>query len=346
MTTNATAERRAVRRYRHDMTGFVDFLHDWMPRYSLGEVGQYTRHLGKSGYDSSRSDAYAVTGMANIRYMLAEFPTDPDERQAWVDSLQSFQDPETGVFLDQTHSDYHTTAHTIAALELFEARPLHPLHFLEPLRTTEALHEFLDSQDWSWPWGTSHNPAGAASAVAITEMFGADWLADWCDWLDREVDPTTGLWRNGMMLSTRDNPGFFANLGGAFHYHFVYEHLRQPWPYPERVIDSALTMLYDSATPFALQSVSFKEIDLVFCLNRARRQTPYRFDDVTAALSEMADRVATLLSDPGHLASPQLDDVHQTFGAVCAVAELQRALPGVIHTPRPLRLVLDRRPFI
>jgi hypothetical protein len=28
------------------------------------------------------------------------------------------------------------------------------------------------------------------------------------------------------------------------------------------------------------------------------------------------------------------------------VAELQQALPGLIRTERPLRLVLDRRPFI
>jgi hypothetical protein len=34
------------------------------------------------------------------------------------------------------------------------------------------------------------------------------------------------------------------------------------------------------------------------------------------------------------------------FGAVCALAELQRALPGEIRSERPLRLVLDRRPFI
>lgn len=41
-----------------------------------------------------------------------------------------------------------------------------------------------------------------------------------------------------------------------------------------------------------------------------------------------------------------IDDLHMTFGALCAVAELQLALPGEIRTPRPLLLVLDRRPFI
>jgi hypothetical protein len=39
-------------------------------------------------------------------------------------------------------------------------------------------------------------------------------------------------------------------------------------------------------------------------------------------------------------------DLHRVFGAACALAELQRAVPGLLRTPRPLRLVLDRRPFI
>jgi len=33
---------------------------------------------------------------------------------------------------------------------------------------------------------------------------------------------------------------------------------------------------------------------------------------------------------------------HRLFGAACALA----ALPGRLRSPRPLRLVLDRRPFI
>ena len=41
-----------------------------------------------------------------------------------------------------------------------------------------------------------------------------------------------------------------------------------------------------------------------------------------------------------------LDDLHRLFGAVCALAELQQAAPGVLASDPRLRLVLDRRPFI
>jgi hypothetical protein len=42
----------------------------------------------------------------------------------------------------------------------------------------------------------------------------------------------------------------------------------------------------------------------------------------------------------------EFNDLHCLFGAVCAIAELQKALPGTLETTVPLKLVLDRRPFI
>ncbi len=44
--------------------------------------------------------------------------------------------------------------------------------------------------------------------------------------------------------------------------------------------------------------------------------------------------------------SAKMDDLHLLFGAICCVAELQRFLPGSVITDKPLKLVLDRRPFI
>ncbi len=332
--------------YTHDLSPFVEFLDGWLTGYALGPTGSYTRHLHRTGYDSTHPDAYGCADAANILYMLGRLPADPGERAAWVASLQSFQDPATGIFTDGSHSTYHTTAHCTAALELFEARPAHRLTFLSELRDPDRLRAFLDALDWDRPWPASHDAAGAASALAITGEAAPGWFETYFDWFNAEADPDTGMWRRGRMLPVDEWPGLFSNLGGSFHYHFVYDYFRQPWPYPDRVIDTSLSLLYDSAGSFAETEIGFKDIDLVFCLSRARRQTAHRFDEVGAALSLLADRVAALLRDPDYLASDHLDDVHTTFGAVCTVAELQRAVPGSLGTPVPLRLVLDRRPFI
>lgn len=351
MTTSSTAPTNTAPtntapRTRHDLRGFTEWLPQWLERYRLDRPGSYTRHLAADAHHTGRPDPYGSAGAANILYTLGILPSSADERAAWVTSLQSFQDPTTGRFDDATHSRFHTTAHLSAALELFEARPAHRLTFLDELTDPTAITGFLDGLDWSNPWRSSHDGAGSASALILTDAVGPEWTAAYLDWLDAEVDPDTGVWRRGTMLPLDQWPGRFANLGGAFHYHFVYEHLRQPWPAVEALIDTCLTLLYDSACEFAIHDVGFRDIDLVFCLSRARRQTTHRSDEVAEALSLLVDRVVALLDDPAYRESAAFDDVHVAFGALCALAELQRAVPGAILTTKPLRLVLDRRPFI
>jgi hypothetical protein len=40
------------------------------------------------------------------------------------------------------------------------------------------------------------------------------------------------------------------------------------------------------------------------------------------------------------------NDLHLLFGCACCLAELQQFMPGIVITEKPLKLVLDRRPFI
>lgn len=92
--------------------------------------------------------------------------------------------------------------------------------------------------------------------------------------------------------------------------------------------------------------VSFAEVDWVYCLNRSRRQTPHRFEEATDELKKFADMYIDFLNSIDYDKDEDFNDLHLLFGMVCALAELQQALPGYICTERPLRLVLDRRPFI
>jgi hypothetical protein len=49
-----------------------------------------------------------------------------------------------------------------------------------------------------------------------------------------------------------------------------------------------------------------------------------------------------------HVASrpAPFEDLHALNGTMSAFAELQQAVPGLLRTERPLKLILDRRPFI
>ena len=64
------------------------------------------------------------------------------------------------------------------------------------------------------------------------------------------------------------------------------------------------------------------------------------------ALRDFAKGFTAYLVRADEEADESLDDLHTLFGAACALAELQQALPGEMNSTVPLRLVLDRRPFI
>ena len=139
------------------------------------------------------------------------------------------------------------------------------------------------------------------------------------------------------------------HMAGSFHYFFNMQWARRPFRYPERVINSCLDMLAESASGggFPLgRLVGFAEIDWFFCVNRALRQCGHRFADAQDGIETLGRRLAEFLLALDPHDDDGLNDLHALFGTLCALAELQQALPGLVRTARPLKLVLDRRPFI
>lgn len=329
-----------------DARNFIDAVAEIVSRHRL-DSGAYARWLWQNdvGDRDLGVNEYGCADAANILYSIGTFPA-PERRQAWVDVLVPRQDPSTGLFREATHDPIHTTAHCLAALELFDARPLHALTALSGLRQPGAMEEFLDALDWRWnPWGESHKGAGVYAALLLAGEMSAETEDRYFGWLWDEADPETGLWRKGCVDSA-PREFLFHHLAGSFHYLFNHEHARRPLRYPERMIDTCLRIHDERLFPPLGRSVGFAEIDWVYCLSRAVRQCGHRFAACRRALQGFAvDYVAHLTSlDPA--ADDGLNDLHQLFGSVCALAELQQAVPGLLRTRRPLRLVLDRRPFI
>lgn len=127
---------------------------------------------------------------------------------------------------------------------------------------------------------------------------------------------------------------------------FNHEAERRPLRYPEKVIDSCLKLMEDPAASHMIEKCTFIEIDVVYTLTRAMRQTPYRFYEGKTALEDFAEKYVNFMLSIDYETDDSFNDLHMLFGAVCCLAELQAALPGKMLTTKPLRLVLDRRPFI
>jgi hypothetical protein len=302
--------------------------------------GEYCRFLPE---ENSVPNEYGCADAANILYSIGKIERCPERRLAAVKALQAMQDPETGLFQEETHHPLHTTAHCLAALELFDAGAFYPVKAVQQYSDPE---KFLDALAWeSDPWNESHKGAGLFSILALTGMLTLEWQEKYFANLDRNADPENGVSRKNAARSGKAE--LAAHMAGNFHYFFCYHHARHPFPYPEKAIDSCIR-LYQERRLFGNfgEKFTFLEVDWVFTLLRCSRQTPHRFEDVRSNLRDFAVKYHKFLTETNWNNAIGGNDLHAIFGMITAVAELQLALPGEIITEIPLKNVLDRRPFI
>lgn len=317
--------------------------------HKLESEGEYTRWLWQNDGKTRELglNEYGCADAVNILYAIGEFPNTEESRTAHIKALQNMQSSETGLFTEATHHPIHTTAHCIAALELFDAKPIYSLKDLMKYATNDGVKALLESLDWKGnPWDMSHRGAGIYAAMVLSDSVDSEWEDTYFNWLWENADPETGFWRKDAVLS--GDVFVFAHLAGTFHYMFNHEYAKRPLRYPDKVIDTCLDLYNENKTGqvnFGKQ-ITFAEIDWVYCINRASRQTPHRFVECKNALEKFANRFIEYLDGIDEKTHDGFNDLHMLFGTVCCLAELQQALPGVIKTKKPLKLVLDRRPFI
>lgn len=319
--------------------------------HKLPEPGAYTRWLWLDDYARSYHlnvgrNEYGCADAANIQYTIGCFPQDPAERAAALKVLQDFQDPETGMFREATHHPIHTTAHCTGAIELFDAVPRYPLTELSQYLDTAKLAEFMENLDWFGnPWCASHQGAGVYAALYNARMTTLEWRDFYFRWLNDHVDPETGYSIIGGVKSAIQPE--YHHLNGWFHYLFNYVNGREAFPMPEKLVDACIDLYRNKklGETFCVWT-GFAELDWIFTINRASRQTPHRFHESRELIRDFADRYFDYFFALDEQTDNGFNDMHCLFGMASCLAEIQLALPGEVKTTVPLKSVLDRRPFV
>ena len=330
-----------------DIEPIIEKMRKTVASHRLSREGEYTRwlHALPAG-EQPRLNEYGVADAANILYTIGDFKPEQDFRDGFVNALKSLQHQDTGLFQEPTHFPMHTTAHCTAALELFDEKPAESETVRQYL-DIKKLYEYLESLEWlKSPWNNSHKGAGIYVAMMLSGLGTREWENAYFDWFKKEADPVTGLWRKGYVNAPGSAP-VFEHMAGSFHYLFNHQYAARPLQYPDKMIDTNLELYRTKALPdyFGIRC-GFIEIDWIFCLTRASRETPHHYYEVREALRDFAGKYFDYLESVDPEKDAYFDDLHMLFGASCAVAELYRALPGEFSAKKPPRLVLDRRPFI
>lgn len=328
----------------HDIRRFIRDAEEIVRRHHLGRSGEYCRWITQDAKGSRDLGCtpYGSANAANILYTIGALP-EGDEREGLIRVLQDFQDAETGLFTNPGNYETHTTAFLSGALYLLGAKPRHQAHALRKYEGREALHRFMDDIDWAnAPWLGSHLGAGIYASMVLTGTATDEWEDDYFAWLDANADPDTGLWKRGLLTGAPR----FHYIAAAFHYVFSCEHARRALPFPEALLDTCIRAYRDGECIDFTRELGWPDIDFAYLLARVQRRCGVRFGETQQILREIADGLIGQLQRMDPLTSEPLNDLNTLFAIVCALAVLQDALPGYIRTSRPLKLVLDVRPFL
>lgn len=237
-----------------------------------------------------------------------------DALRAWADYINAWQDPKTGLFVGpeiasqelespkhtREHLLHHLTAHALPALHLLGARPRYRLVFAHQFIDLAYLQHWLEARDWRDAWLEGNNLLFIGQFLIYLRDFEQVEVAEraldlYFDWLDREVDPATGLWgTNGYC------PSAWALYGG-YHQLLVYHYEQHPIRSPERLVDIALSLQHPdggfclSGGGGACEDVDAVDI-LVNMYERANYKRPQIRRALRRALSSILDKQ---LSDGG-----------------------------------------------
>lgn len=333
-----------------DLRPFIERVKNTLAAHYSQDSGTYDRFLSGRKPSSTEADVYGTADAANLIYTINEQPTDSGSRKLWIDALQSFQDAESGMFHGLHHHELHSTAFAISALELFDAKPKHFLHKLSGLLEQEALYLFMDQLDWiHQPWAESQKGSGIYACMVLSGAASTQWEDSYFSWLQEQADPVTGLWRKGCILNDDLSPKgapLFHHIAGSFHYLFNLAYRNKSIPYPDRIIDSCLELYRRGEWEHSGRALSFMEVDWVYTISSCMKQTDYRSDEAEALLRKTSEPFVQYAAELGAEAEEPLEDLHSLCGAVSGLAAIQEAMPDLVHTDKPLQLVLNRRPFL
>ncbi len=302
--------------------------------------------------------AIALYGSADVACILYTLDRlDPGERAAeWLDALSQFQDPTSTFFIDASGmlSTAHNTGFVTAAMQLFEPElrngemPPIAMTFGELMGAPADAERYASTLDWrNNCYEAGENLIGHASTFFNVKGMVAE---DWFEWLVEFIEGTKLDAANGMVGIDKPPAGDGDQIGGTLHFDFFWAALGRRLPFAAERAKALLGLqlpdgLWDPNNPWWLT------FDSVYMLGRTLPDLP---DGEAAGVRAAIGRaVSTLAARAADAARRRIDFVepwigaHMLTGALSLFACAQQIL-GIerIVTDRPLRLVLDRRPYI
>ena len=290
------------------IANYLSFDFSSIKRLTLGYLSSL--HMeGGNDYEYAYTYGHTKTNIYNSTYacaLLAMYNELSDKPLSlltgWIDYFNSFQDPESGLFIDPSirnehfdNSDWwgarHLVPQIISAYTALGARPRHQFHWAKPFYNVSVLDQMIDSCDWTTAIPDENDIDNKIMNIGVAMQYQRDfWQDDEAaraltylkNLLIEKTNPATGLWGGYNSNDPYELPRMIQ-----FAYHllriFIYDH--DPIENPEKIIDLTLASqnVYGGFGE-KLNSSACEDIDAVDILIYLSRQTNYRSNDISIAI--------------------------------------------------------------
>jgi len=336
-----------------DLRPFEEWLfEEFVPSLRTGpDAGSYAARLGED-----TTALYGSADVACILYTLGQLDCTPAVAQGWLATLGSFQESQSGFFVDDRGglTTAHNTGFAVAAMQLLQpdlrngVLPVAPLTFAGKIADPAEAERFAATLDWH---GNCYEAGEILVGHAATFFNVADTVPQqWFAWLVDYIESTKFDTANGMVGLDKPPAGDMDQIGGTLHFDFMWSALGRTLPFPEARASALLGLqrpdgLWSELNPWWLT------FDSVYMLGRTIAELETGLADrVRDAVARALSAVVPRALDPAHrhadFVVPWMG-AHTATGAISMFACAQRVLGADrVLTRRPLQLVLDRRPYI
>lgn len=270
---------------------------------------------GTGGWTSTPAGAVTLYGtcyaLMSRRWLGERSPLTPLTR----DFILGGQDAATGYFIGpelrswsppagSTHDREHLMLHltcsaVLPVLNEHGLEPGAPLHCARAFLGPDFLLAWLERRDLRAAWLEGNNILFAGQLILYMRDHGepergAQALRIWFEWLDRSIDPATGLWGSDRGCST------FEAMCGGYHQLLLYYYEKYPIRYPQALVDTTLALQHsDGGFALELGGGACEEVDAVDILVNLYKLHDYRRPDIRRSLRRCLRLLLSLQNPDG-----------------------------------------------
>lgn len=241
---------------------------------------------------------YASCFAAMSLNYIGALTTNQSARTDWVDYINSWQDPKTGLFVgpelrdvdlsnnthDLEHLKLHLTCQAIPALTALGEKPAGNIEFAHRFTERKYLLQWLKTRDWKRAWLEGNNLLFVGQLLIYlrdkeSHPDAQSALDCYFEWLDFELDKNTNLWgTNGYCTN-------FHAMCGGYHQLLCYYHEGRNLANPAGLIDTVLPLQHwDGGFSPNGGGGACEDVDAVDILVNMYKLINYRRPEIRTAL--------------------------------------------------------------